>query len=81
MVYVLVSGNWEVFKSLEDARASVISYTKQARRGLCGFPQVYVPACGTCGGNCWNCFYADACPRWEDTGTSPALIEVEVEVI
>ena len=38
-----------------------------------------VPACTTCKGNCWGCFYADECPNWNDTGHEPAYIQVEVE--
>lgn len=27
---------------------------------------IKIPACRTCGGNCWNCFYTDMCPRYMD---------------
>lgn len=79
MYIVVFGGTPNPCKTREEALELVKRMSVLARRGILPFPQVYVAACGRCGGNCWNCLYADACPRWMDTGTDPAWIEVEIE--
>lgn len=38
---------------------------------------ISISACTTCGGNCWGCTYADACPQWLDEAPyDTAQIEV-----
>lgn len=37
-----------------------------------------IAACHTCGGHCWGCYYSDGCPQWEDWGTEPNYIVVDL---